>query len=270
MPRGRKKQALGPGTKPKCLLRITTRELSKGMDPVLEKREPASFRLLLLRLGRAGEKLHAPRKFLFFLPRRFSRLLRCKLRPSPRAQRSKDLACSGDSNAAALPMPCPFLLRGSDTFLKHGRSGALYLRLRNFPLLAFLAGSPPPLPPASSGLIRAPLESSQPSRAARSSRGARASGLSPSRPHLPPHRPQSHFSVPPKRRLPNSNPRWTHCNMFRPLPALLLAPGHSTACPRASRLDGRPFPCLDIQRSIEVGRPSIRSERSRLPFPPKV
>lgn len=197
----------------------------------------------LPRLGRAREKLHAPKKFLLFLPR-------CFLSPPPLQDEIGARKLSGAKTlqrGTATPMPGTFFSSEAPTpfFPKHGRSGALSISASaTFPSWLSLLGSPPPPPPASSGLIRAPLGSSQaePSkRAILSGRRCKRPVRSPSPPHLPPSPSAKSLFSPPERRLPNSNPRWTHCNMFRPLPALLLAPGHSAACPRASRLDGRPF-----------------------------
>lgn len=53
---GERSKLLAPARSLNVPSGITTRELSKGLDPALEKREPASFRLQLLRLGRAGGK----------------------------------------------------------------------------------------------------------------------------------------------------------------------------------------------------------------------
>lgn len=109
MPRGRTKQALGPGTKPKRPLRDHYSRAKQGTGSCARKKGARIFSAAAAAPGPSrGKSSRHPGKFLFFLPRRFSRLLRCKRRPSPRTQRSKELACSGDSNAAALPMPCPF------------------------------------------------------------------------------------------------------------------------------------------------------------------
>lgn len=177
--------------------------------------------------------------------------------------------------------------RGSDTFARTSTAG-LYLRLGNFPFLASLGPRRHlPLPPTRGWMIRPPTppapkeERCQPKRLARSRR-AHPRGRPPSFP--PPLSPSTKATFqPPKRRFPNSNPRWTHCNTFRPPPPPTsrspLAALRSTARPRASSLGGPP-PCVWIHnvplrlagcQSEARGPTSLshpRCESGRLPLQP--
>lgn len=269
MPRGRKKQALGPGTKPKCPLRDRYSRAKQGTGSCARKKGARIFSAAAAAPGPSRGKAPRTQKVLLSSPPLLSPPpLQAEAEPESSAEQRPSLQRGQQprGSADALPFSPPRLRHLSEARAKRcSLSPPLQLSPLGFPCWLSSSSSSRLLGTDTRPAWEQPAE---PSRAVLSGRSRKRPVTFASPPPTSPSA-KPLFS-PPKRRLPNSNPRWTHCNMFRPLPALLLAPGHSTACPRASRLDGRPFPCLDIQRSIEVGRPSIRSERSRLPFPPKV